>query len=182
MPQKIVDFAEKLDFIFFFFNFTIFLSGDLAYYVIRPEKKSADHFIFFPFYRKGNLTKNVELYMKYFLSLYGFICPFTALRKVTKRVENWHCKTNKLLVVVDFKSRTLNINYRPSSSYLHLSGNSNIQWWWHTVPKIHIFWSKNSNLRKNFQNNFGARFLSFFFIFKISNSIIIFGWKFRISV
>ena len=76
-----------------------------------------------------------------FLSLYGFICPFTALRKVTKRVENWHCKTNKLLVVVDFKSRTLNINYRPSSSYLHLSGNSNIQWWWHTVPKIHIFWS-----------------------------------------
>ena len=135
--------SRKSWILFFFLQFYDF-------FIRRPrilrnqtgKKKSADHFIFFPFYRKGNLTKNVELYMKYFLSLYGFICPFTALRKVTKRVENWHCKTNKLLVVVDFKSRTLNINYRPSSSYLHLSGNSNIQWWWHTVPKIHIFWSK----------------------------------------
>ena len=163
MPQKIVDFAEKLDFIFFLQFYDFFIRRPRILRNQTGKKICWPLHFFFPFYRKGNLTKNVELYMKYFLSLYGFICPFTALRKVTKRVENWHCKTNKLLVVVDFKSRTLNINYRPSSSYLHLSGNSNIQWWWHTVPKIHIFWSKNSNLRKNLQSNFGAQFLSFFY-------------------
>ena len=83
MPQKIVDFAEKLD-------FTIFLSGDLAYYVIRPEKKSADHFIFFSFLPQRKSYKEcwiiheiLPFFIWIHMSLYGPEKSHEKSRKLT---------------------------------------------------------------------------------------------------